>query len=620
MEKRNSTGWFYALGLIIIGIGLLALVQFKSPLASTASTTNQSLSSDFQQAATKYKVPTAVLLAVAENESGLSSHQDKPSVDGGYGIMHLTQAPKSLTKGSTSQKVSASVLESLNTISKASSLTGFSENTLKTNNKANIFGGAALLAYYQKESKHKLSNNVNDWKTAIQKYNFGSTQADSNFFSSIVYKTLKTGFKQNGITLQPEKVDAVNEQPTTASQANVDGPAGLNIESVPALYKEFDNQGDYGNYDLANRPSDGLQVRYIVIHNTEENFANTLKTFSTPSYTSANYVVRSSDGQIAEMVQPQNVAWHAGNWYINSHSVGIEHEGFAAVGGYWYSPAMYKSSAALVKYLANRFNIPLDRQHIIGHDNVPGITTASQKGMHWDPGTYWNWNYYFKLLGINLSKANSTSPDIITITPNSKYNLTKASGQKVTDNKVTLPLKDSNFVYLYKKPSFKSELIADKNFSSGTSGTTEMDDWADKAVYGQQFHEITTKGDWTEIDYGGQQAWFYNPGGKNSTDSLGQLVTPNSSTPVPVYGTAYPTSDILKAADVTTTTPQVLYYMQPGEKYVFGGQMQSDFFNSNFNSNSPANVIKGNDQYVQVQFNHRIGFVPAADVTVSNAE
>lgn len=171
------------------------------------------------------------------------------------------------------------------------------------------------------------------------------------------------------------------------------------------------------------------------------------------------------------MVRPQNVAWHAGNWYINSHSIGIEHEGYAAVGGYWYTENMYKSSAALVKYLADKYQIPLDRQHIIGHDNVPGLTPAAQKGMHWDPGTYWNWNHYFELMGVDLSKSDgSTDSHIITITPNDKTNLTADSGQKVTDDGVNLPLAGSNFVYLYEQPSFSADLIADKDFSSGQSG------------------------------------------------------------------------------------------------------------------------------------------------------
>lgn len=183
---------------------------------------------------------------------------------------------------------------------------------------------------------------------------------------------------------------------------NPDGPDGLPIQVQPALYKAFD-KGQYGNYDLANRPTD-MKINYIVIHNTETSYEEAIRLFSTPTATSANYVVRSVDGAVSEMVRPQNVAWHAGNWYINAHSIGIEHEGYAKDGRTWFTENMYQTSANLVKYLAAKYDIPLDRQHIIGHDNVPGLTPAAQKGMHWDPGTYWDWQHYFDLLGADLKQ------------------------------------------------------------------------------------------------------------------------------------------------------------------------------------------------------------------------
>ena len=31
------------------------------------------------------------------------------------------------------------------------------------------------------------------------------------------------------------------------------------------------------------------------------------------------------------MVAPWNVAWHAGNAWVNAHSFGVEHEGLAGV-------------------------------------------------------------------------------------------------------------------------------------------------------------------------------------------------------------------------------------------------------------------------------------------------
>ena len=99
-----------------------------------------------------------------------------------------------------------------------------------------------------------------------------------------------------------------------------------------------------------------------------------------------HYTLRSSDGHIAQHVPPRTSAWHAGNWYVNAKSIGLEHEGFLTDPDAWYTEAMYRSSARLVKYLAAKYDIPLDRQHILGHDNVPGTTAADDPGHAHRPG------------------------------------------------------------------------------------------------------------------------------------------------------------------------------------------------------------------------------------------
>ena len=156
--------------------------------------------------------------------------------------------------------------------------------------------------------------------------------------------------------------------------------------------------------NLANRP-ESPQITSIVIHNTEASWNTTLLLVQRPNYLAWNYSLRSSDGHVAQHLDPSAIGWHAGNWYYNMHSIGLEHKGFAASGGQWFTEPMYRSSARLVSYLAAEYNIPLDRGHIIGHDQVPGVTTAYIRGMHWDPGPYWDWAHYFDLLGAPLDKA-----------------------------------------------------------------------------------------------------------------------------------------------------------------------------------------------------------------------
>ena len=176
-----------------------------------------------------------------------------------------------------------------------------------------------------------------------------------------------------------------------AKSTDAECPSGLHCSFVPAAYQQNSaDPGDYGNYDLANRPEDGLSIRFLVVHDTEVDYDGTLATFeNSHNYVSAHYVTRSSDELVTQMVPTHDVAWHAGNWWINVHSVGIENEGFALDPSY-FTNRLYHSLARLTRYTAERYGIPLDREHIIGHDQVPGPTEAFQAGMHWDPGTYFD--------------------------------------------------------------------------------------------------------------------------------------------------------------------------------------------------------------------------------------
>ena len=60
-------------------------------------------------------------------------------------------------------------------------------------------------------------------------------------------------------------------------------PAGLTCEVDPAAYAQNSSDpGDYGNFDLASRPSHGLGVDYVVIHDTEISFDSTVNEFQNP--------------------------------------------------------------------------------------------------------------------------------------------------------------------------------------------------------------------------------------------------------------------------------------------------------------------------------------------------
>lgn len=144
------------------------------------------------------------------------------------------------------------------------------------------------------------------------------------------------------------------------------------------------------NYTVADRPKDH-KIRYVVIHVMQGTYEGTKAWFqNSKAQVTTHYIMRAKDGHVTQMVREKNIAWHAGNWDVNTESIGIEHEGWIAEKK-WFTDTVYKSSANLVRNICERYDIPIDREHIIGHVEVPGAD-------HTDPGKYWDWDKYMKYL------------------------------------------------------------------------------------------------------------------------------------------------------------------------------------------------------------------------------
>ncbi|MEV6948035.1 N-acetylmuramoyl-L-alanine amidase [Streptomyces sp. NPDC051172] len=138
------------------------------------------------------------------------------------------------------------------------------------------------------------------------------------------------------------------------------------------------------NYRRADRPDDYSMDR-VIIHVTQGGFASAVKAFQDPDHkAAAHYIVR-KDGHVTQMIRELDVAFQAGNREYNERGVGIEHEGFVENGSS-FRDAMYASSARLTAGICKRYGIPVDREHIIGHVEVPGTD-------HTDPGRYWDWDW-----------------------------------------------------------------------------------------------------------------------------------------------------------------------------------------------------------------------------------
>lgn len=626
---------------------LLPLLAATPSNGSTPAPTER-LQEAFAAAAAEYEVPQSVLLGVSYLQSRWDAHGGAASVSGGYGPMHLTDARTAIeeaphhshgeedARGDTSRPArvpetkvpDASELPArLKTLPRAAELTGLSTRQLRTDAAANVRGGAALLAAAQRESGADTeSDDPADWYAAVAKFSGADDQASAASYANEVFAVLRDGQARTtdagqrvtlaatkGLTPDADRVRSLGLR--RAAAAPTDCPASVSCEWVPAPYEEFGDK-DYGNHDKADRPKD-QKIRYIVVHDTEGTWDTTLKLVQDPTYVSWQYTLRSTDGHIAQHLKLKDVGWHAGNWAINSQSVGLEHEGFLTKPDAWYTEAMYRSSARLVKYLAKRYDIPLDRQHILGHDTVPGSTSSAIPGMHTDPGPYWDWQHYFTLMGKPFKRTAGAAGGLVTVLP--EYARHKPEFTGCTDAGKKCPAHGSSAVRLHTEPSGDAPLVKDIGLRPGGGDSTiGVNDLGSRLSTGQQYAVAGHKGDWTAVWYLGQKAWFKNPKGQpTAVDAAGLTVTPKSgAADIPVYGRPYPE----KAAYPKDIEPQPVsplpYKLKAGQKYATGGKVPGEYFHSPTFDTSTHKVVRGKDAYYEIQFGHRIAFVRAADVRV----
>jgi hypothetical protein len=638
---------------------LTALVAAAAllPMAGTAQAAEPGAAQDgalqkaFGDAAARYHVPLQVLLGVSYMESRWDDHNGVPSVSGGYGPMHLTDLRTALAdypvdgggdggdgRGDTSRPLSTSAATaaaahaptsaSLSTLDRAASLTGLSAAALRTDEDANVAGGAALLAATQRSLGEKTGADPADWYAAVARYSGADDRGTADSFADDVFDVIRQGQSRttdNGQAVRLTALPSLAAAPDQAAKvglraddsAGTECPPGLGCEWLPAPYQQTGSApGDYGNYDLADRPQ-SQKIDTIVIHDTEATWDTTLKLVQDPTYLGWHYTVRSADGHVDQHIATQNVGWHAGNWYTNAKSIGVEHEGFLTDPDAWYTEAMYRSSARLVRYLAAKYDIPLDRQHILGHDNVPGPTGSSVPGMHTDPGPYWDWGHYMALLGAPVHATAGSWGGEVTIDPDYATNQPLYTG--CTASGVACPAHGSDAVRLYTAPSTDAPLVQDVGLHGATgASTTDVNDVGARASTGQQFAVAGRQGDWTAIWYLGQKAWFYDPKAHpTAVDATGLVITPKKGlASIPVYGRAYPEASAYPAGVPVQSLSPMPYTVPAGQRYVVGGLVHGEYYYSVTFDPASHQVVRGKNLYYEIQLGHRVEYVLASDVRV----
>ncbi|WP_329430082.1 N-acetylmuramoyl-L-alanine amidase [Streptosporangium sp. NBC_01495] len=326
----------------------------------------------FTRAAATYDVPRDLLVSLGYAETRLDGHGGAPSASGGYGMMHLVSTP------------AARVLE------RAAKLTGLPVAKLRSDDPANITGGAAVLRAHADALGLDAAarKDIGRWYPAVAGYGNASSPTLARLYADTVYELLTAGVRAVTPGGETIVVTARAVRPDRGAYAEVEDLdrtfAAAAVDYPPAHWAPAHSS----NYAVSNRPSSDAIDR-IVIHVAQGSYSGTISWFqNSAAKVSAHYVVRSSDGDITQMVREKDRAFHAGN--DNRRSIGIEHEGYVNNAS-WFTDSMYRASAALTRDIAGRYGIPKDRAHIVGHNEVPGAD-------HTDPGPNWDWTRYMQLV------------------------------------------------------------------------------------------------------------------------------------------------------------------------------------------------------------------------------
>jgi hypothetical protein len=573
------------LATAVVGTLVLLGIPASAWSAPAGTVSAGSVSAAIGAAAQRFDVPAPLLTAICYLEGRFGDHGGAPSVDGGYGCMHLVHN------------------DHADTLDRAARLLGVPVAEVRTDPSANIAGGAAIL----RDEARQLGlapRGIADWYAPLAAYSQARTRSVATAYADAVYQLLRTGVSgraRSGEIIRLDPVDvrpdrsAITRLPAVATlpagctaDTNVDYPSAINC-IVPTSYDC--NTSNPCTYTGANRPND-LPIKFVTIHDIEGTALDAINVFWDPnSQVSMQYIV-DSDGTVYQTLREKDIPYQAGNYWYNQRAVGIEHTGFDATGYQWYNATEYLGSAKLVAYLLTKYNIPLDHDHVMSHGTTPSPTLGTSPN-HVDPGPYWLWNYYLGLINQQgVPFPGGTGPaGVVTLRPASDQQPLGPNGTETPDN--------FNFFYLYTGPSTAYPKVPRKG---SATDITDVTDNVEPAISYYSLQHVT---DPAGTGYEMYQIWYGETTSATSYSATGTLawlaVPPGAAVPGP-------------GSVVTLGTSRdraVSVYGRPtaSKSYVIGSSPTGSQYVS------PYTTVESGVLWYSINFNHRQAWVPASQVT-----
>jgi len=359
-------------------------------------------------------VPRGILEAVASNNTHLRhiNQQNEPESCSGlpryYGVMGLVADGKGYFN---------------NTLAEVASLSAIPENEIMNLPQQNILAYAK--AFQALQFRYNIfSANPEDYVPLLDALseipNDNATLNDFAFNTQLygIYAFLNNDANSLQYGFPNYNIDFINlfgsnYEVLSSSAVNINSSSIQNANGT--RYSRGSRSADYApaiwnaaascNYSSRS----GTAISAVTVHTVQGSYVGCISWFQNCSASvSAHYVIRSFDGQVTQMVNEADKAWHVGS--ENPYTIGIEHEGYIADSS-WYTLAMYQSSADLVRDICNSgYGINPLRTHygpsctgsssqcqlggcikIKGHQHFPNQS-------HTDPGPNWNWTLYYQMI------------------------------------------------------------------------------------------------------------------------------------------------------------------------------------------------------------------------------
>jgi N-acetyl-anhydromuramyl-L-alanine amidase AmpD len=347
-------------------------------------------------AATEANVPAELVMAIAVEEGGIRL----PAIRAVRSDAHVPIAGLfELRHGR------------LDTLALGASLVGRTELELRVDTELATRAGARVLALLA--AKHHAGASLASWRPALEELS-GMDDANAHDYASRVLALLRTGGEHAARDGELVRLAAHAEisEADTAQSAAVSTPPADGYPGAIQFATSCTNKCTVG------RPLGMDAVDKIVIHDTEGGWDGSVATLQYDSGKSVHYIVDADGSRVGQFRPETDTTWHAGNFFYNETSVGIEHVGDTSDPA-GYAAELYATSRALVADIRTRWNVPLDRTHIIGHYQVPNEKLIANDALpctdkldacehddnyggvdnHRDPGEYWQWCQYMEKLG-----------------------------------------------------------------------------------------------------------------------------------------------------------------------------------------------------------------------------